>query len=308
MVCSNFGHSLRECFHHFRRNWATVLGAVVTIFLSLFLIGVFVVGSVLVDSMLGSVEDQVTIQAFLSDDADQDVVDAFMEELLTWDNVETVTYKSKEEALEEYSSSMSNKNAADAVAALDGENPLPASIVITLDDPSLVESTAERIVADETFLQICDDADNPEGDVQYGSETVERLFSFTTYLRYALVALVVMLVFVAFIFINNTIRLSISARSREIAIMRLVGASNGYIRGPFVMEGTLEALVGALLAIAVLWVGVDTLLPAMSSSLSFLSFSISDQTLYLTYAGLLLIGVVIGWLGSQIAMTRYLKV
>lgn len=308
MVPSNFGHSLREAGHHFKRNWTTVLGAVVTIFLSLFIIGVFIIGSVLVDNALGSVEDQVTIQAFLSDDADQDTVDAFMEELLTWDNVETVTYKSKEEALEEYSTSMSNRNAEDAVAALDGENPLPASIVITLDDPSLVELTAEKIASDETFLTICDDPDNPEGDVQYGSETVERLFSFTEYLRVILVILVVLLVFVAFVFINNTIRLSISARSREISIMRLVGASNGYIRGPFVMEGALEALMGAVLAIIVLALGVQFLLPELSSSLSFLSFSITDTTLYATYLFLLLIGLLIGVLGSWFAMRRYLKV
>ena len=90
MVPSNFGYSLRECGHHFRRNWTTVLGAVVTIFLSLFIIGLFVVATVLVDSMLGGVEDQVTIQAFISDDADQTAVDAYRETIEGWDNVESV--------------------------------------------------------------------------------------------------------------------------------------------------------------------------------------------------------------------------
>ena len=78
-------------------------------------------------------------------------------------------------------------------------------------------------------------------NVRYGKEEVGRLFQLTGYIRVAAVVLVALLTFVAFIFINNTIRLSITARRREIAIMRLVGASNGFIRGPFITEGVLQA-------------------------------------------------------------------
>ena len=130
MVPSNLGYSLREAGHHFRRNWTTVLGAVVTIFLSLFIIGLFVLGSVMISSVVGGVEDSVTIQAYLADDASDSAVQAFQAKIEGWDNVESVTYKSKEQALNEYRTSMSNRNASDAVAALDGENPLPASLVV----------------------------------------------------------------------------------------------------------------------------------------------------------------------------------
>ena len=312
MVPSNFGYSLREAGHHFRRNWTTVLGAVVTIFLSLFIIGMFVLGSVMISSVVGGVEDSVTIQAFLSDNADQAAVDSFQQEVEGWDNVASVTYKSKDEALEEYRSSMSNRNASDAVAALDGENPLPASLVITLDDPQQVVSTAERIMDDESFLQIRDGADtegsSPSEDVLYGQGTVERLFEVTNYVRIGAAVLVILLTFVAFVFINNTIRLAISARRREIAIMRLVGASNGFIRGPFIMEGALEALIAALLAIGALTIGLHFLMPALAANMSFLSFDIPQTTLYATYGALVVIGLVIGLFGSAIAMRRYLKV
>ncbi len=308
MAPSNIGYSLRECGHHFRRNWTTVLGAVVTIFLSLFIIGLFVLGSAMLNSMIGGVEDQVTIQAFLSDDADQSAVEDYQAEIESWDNVESVTYKTKEQALEEFRTSMSNRNAADAVTALDGENPLPASLVIRVLEAQEVESTAQRIMDDPAFAEICDDAANPAGDVQYGQGTVERLLSLATYIRIAAVALVVLLTFVAFVFINNTIRLAITARRREIGIMRLVGASNGFIRGPFIMEGTVEAIIGALLAIAALAVGANTLLPELQQNLSFLAFEIPPATLYICFAGLLLVGVIIGLFGSAIAMRRYLKV
>ncbi len=312
MVPSNFGYSLREAGHHFRRNWTTVLGAIVTIFLSLFIIGLFILGSVMINSMLGGVEDSLTIQAFLSDNADQSAVDAFQDEIEGWDNVESVTYKSKDEALEEYRTSMSNRNASDAVAALDGENPLPASLVIRLTDPQEVQATAQRIVDDPAFAEIRDGASDPSTDpsedVLYGQGTVERLLEFTNYIRIGAVILVALLTFVAFVFINNTIRLAITARRREIAIMRLVGASNGFIRGPFVMEGTLEALIAALLAIAALAGGLNVVMPVLARNLSFLSFEVPTTMLYATFGVLLVIGIVIGLFGSAIAMRRYLKV
>lgn len=308
MAPSNIGYSFREVGQHFRRNWTTVLGAVVTIFLSLFIIGVFVLGSALINNMIGTVENEVTIQAFLSDDATDDQISAYADKVRGWDNVESVEIRSKEEALEQYQTQMSNRNASDAITALDGENPLPASLVIKLDDPQQVEATATKIVDDSQFAQICDSKDNPFSDVNYGCETVEKLFSVTSYIRIGAVVLVALLTFVAFVFINNTIRLAISARRREIGIMRLVGASNGFIRGPFILEGTLEAILGALLAIGVLVAGVNAVLPELANSMQFLSFAIPTQTMVATAGALLALGVLIGLFGSAIAMRRYLKV
>ena len=107
-------------------------------------------------------------------------------------------------------------------------------------------------MANSTFKKACDEPSKPADSLKYGQKTVERLFQLTSYVRYIGLALIVLLIFIAMVFINNTIRLAITARRREIAIMRLVGASNGFIRGPFIMEGTLESLIGAGLAIVAL--------------------------------------------------------
>ncbi len=305
---SNIGYSIREAFRHFRRNWSTVFGAIVTIFLSLFIIGVFVLGSDMITRLVGKVEDRVTIQAFLADDADQAAVDALQAKIESWNNVESVRYKSKDEALQEYKETMSNRNAADAVAALDGENPVPASLVIKLDDPQQVEAVANMLVADPDFVAVSDDPDDASASVQYGRETVERLFSVTNYIRMGALVLVGLLTFVAFVFINNTIRLAISARRREIAIERLVGASNAFIRGPFVAEGILEALIGSLLAIAALHFGMAALIPRLENSLQFLSFTLPLRVELRTYGILMLGGILLGTFGSIIAMRRYLRV
>ena len=203
---------------------------------------------------------------------------------------------------------MSDKNANDVVAALDGTNPLPASLVITLSDPKQVENVASMIIEDGDFKSISDDAENPTRSVQYGRDTVKKLLSVTYVLRFGTIVLVGLLAFIAFVFINNTIRLAISARRREIAIMRLVGASNGFIRGPFLTEGMLEALFGSLLAILVLHGGTLIVLPRLQAGLSFLSFDIPTVVLTLTYASLVGIGCLLGLFGSAIAMRRYLRV
>ena len=278
-------------------------------------IGLFIIGSVLVNSAIGNVEDQVTIQAYISDNASDEDVEDYQDELERMDNVKNVEFVSKEDALEEYSSTISG-NADATLSALDGQNPLPRSFRIEMEDPSQVEAMAEKIKDDSGFRKIVDDAD-PEVDdkdadvaenVRYGKEEVGRLFQLTGYIRVAAVVLVALLTFVAFIFINNTIRLSITARRREIAIMRLVGASNGFIRGPFLMEGALHAIIGSLLAVGCLELLRTLALPKLQSALMFLNFDLSLNTFLFIYAVLVGAGLLIGLLGSAFAMRRYLKV
>ena len=315
MAPSNFGYSIKEAFRHFFRNWTTSFGAVITIFLSLFIIGLFIVGSVLVNSFIGNVEDQVTIQAYISDEASDADVEDYQDKLEKMDNVKSVEFVSKEDALKEYSSSISS-NADATLSALDGQNPLPRSFRIEMEDPSQVESMAETIKDDPGFRKIVDDAnseiDDKDADVaenvRYGQEEVSRLFQLTNYIRVAAVVLVALLTFVAFIFINNTIRLSITARRREIAIMRLVGASNGFIRGPFVTEGVVQALLGSLLAIGCLELVRNLVMPMVQNGLSWMAIEIPLNVYLATYGSLVLVGVFIGLFGSAIAMRRYLRV
>ena len=305
MAPSNLGYSLREAGSHFTRNWTTSLGAVITIFLSLFIIGLFIVGSAMINSMIGSVQDTVKISAFISDDASDEDVEAFMEKIEGWDNVKNVEFKTKDDALEDFQSSSSDADAT--ISALDGENPLPRSYTIEMNEPSQVEEMANKIKQDSDFQQIVDGG-NVDESVLYGQEEVARLFQFTDYIRLAAVVLVALLTFVAFFFINNTIRLSITARRREIAIMRLVGASNGFIRGPFVAEGVLQALLGSLLAIGCLELVRNFLMPLIQENLKFMPFNVTMAMYLATYGSLILVGIVIGLFGSAIAMRRYLKV
>ena len=308
MVPFKLGYTLHEAGSHFARNLSTSLGAVVTIFLSLFIIGLFAILSSMISNVAGDVESRITIQAFLADEADQTTVDTLQADIGTWEGVESVTYKSKDEALAEYRETMVSANAEDAVAALDGRNPIPASLVIRLTDADMAQQVADQLAISELFAQVCDNPETPSLSVRYGAETVERLLTLTSSISIVSAALVILLIFVAFVFINNTIRLSIMARRTEISIMRLVGASNSFIRGPFLMEGILQALIGFLLSLGVLELLRHLVMPQVTEALQFLNFSVAPSVYLFVYLVLLALAVVIGVLGSMLAMRRYLKV
>lgn len=300
----SLAYFFRESLRGFTRNLSTTLGSIVTIFLSLLIIGVFLVGGITVDSIMKSVENEVSITAFIADDASESDIQAVESFVNGLEGVSSVSFTTKEQALEKFRQT----STTDIVDSLDGMNPLPASIDVELSDPQLVEDVAAQIEANQTFRAICDEPEDPSASLLYGQGSVEHLFQLTNYIRYIGIALIALLIFIAMVFINNTIRLAILARRKEIAIMRLVGASNGFIRGPFLMEGALHAIIGSLLAVGVLELLRNFALPEIQNTLKFLPFDVSLQTFLVIYAALVIAGLVIGLIGSAVAMRRYLKV
>lgn len=302
----NPGYFLKEAAISFKRNWVMSLGAIITIFLSLLLIGGSMMFTNIANSLVKNVESKVSIQIFIRDDADQAEVTKLQTMLEQNDLVKTVSYTSKEQALENFKETM--KDSPEIIANLEEQNPLPASLDVDLKDSRQVEEVVATIKASSSFTAIADKPDNPEQSLKYGEQVVKRLFAFTRIVRIVGFAFVGMLAAVSLIFINNTIRLAIYSRRQEIGIMRLVGASNWFIRGPFILEGIFQALIGAVLAIGLLIAAQYSLLPRIQDFVSFLPFSFSNVNMLYISISLILGGIVIGALGSFIAMRRYLKV
>ena len=300
---SSLAYFFKQSIQGFARNISTTLGSIITIFLSLFIIGVFLVGATVIDNIVKSVESEVSITAYVSDDAKEADITAMEDYVKGLAGVSSVSFTTKDQALEDFRNMSSNADIVDEL----GGNPLPASVNIELSDPQLVEQVAGDIASSDLFAKIADE-ENPADSLKYGQKTVERLFQVTSYVRYIGIALIILLVFIALVFINNTIRLAIMARRKEIAIMRLVGASNGFIRGPFLMEGALHAVIGAALAIVCLELIHQLALPQLQGSLAFLPIEISGQAFLLIYVVLLVAGLIIGLIGSALAMRRYLRV
>jgi len=304
-VSINLGYFITEAAISFRRNWVMTFGGIATIFLSLLLMGSALVMNSLVNDMTRDVESRINIQVWIHDDAEDSDIEALQTQLAGAENVDTVYLVSKEEALERFTEMMADS--PEVVEQLKG-NPLPRSLEIELIDTQEIDGVLNLIRESDEFVRIANPPDNPEMALSYGEGIVETLLDATQTARYVGAIFVGILAVVSLIFINNTIRLAIYARRNELSIMRLVGASNGFIRAPFILEGILQALVGALLAILVLLAVQSFLFPNLQQTLAFLNFSFSNALMAQVALILVATGVIIGVLGAVIAMRRYLKI
>ena len=214
-----------EAFGSLWRNYFMTIAAVVTVLLSMVVLGVVMVFAWSINGMLkDDLSSKVEITVFLKDTATADAIESHADPDLSWPEVKDAQFVSKEKALERL-----REDLKDHPEILDTSprNPLPASFEISLKDPEQVDVVATRFEG------------NPIVDeVKYGKEIAERIFSVTSAIRNVmLVFLILLLGAVSVLLISNTIRLSIFARRREVEIMKLVGATNWFIRWPFVIEG-----------------------------------------------------------------------
>lgn len=287
---------LKEAFGSLKRNYFMTVAALVTVFLSILVLGGVLVFVFTSDALLASLEAKVEITVFLKTDPDPepDQITEMEAEIIAWAEVKTCVFVSKTDALERVKEWF--KDDPDVLDNLPG-NPLPASFEITLADPQTVDIVAARFEGNSIV-----------DEVKYGKDVADRLFAVTNQARNFMVIFIVLLGIVAILLISNTIRLSIFARKREVEIMKLVGATNWFIRWPFLIEGVTVGLVGALAATGVVLVMNSYLLGKIKSNIAFLTVPL-DAVPYLLVALILLgVGVVIGAVGSAIGLRRFLKV
>jgi cell division transport system permease protein len=302
----NPGYFVRETLSSFRRNWVMSLVAVSIIYISLLLVGAFFLTSSVLNSMMSSVESKVSVQVFVKDGAAPNDVNSLQADILKMADVKGVTYVSKEEALKRFTARM--KNTPQIIEQLRG-NPLPASLEVQLTDPRKVQSVVDLIVKDPNLGNVVKNPARPlDSDIKYGQNVVEALFKATNVVRIFAAAFLILLIIVSLVLIGNTIRLAIYSRRREIGIMRLVGASNWFIRTPFLLEGILQALIGSLMALLTLFAAQALVVPWLQSNLKFLQVTITGTTAAQLAVLLVVAGVGIGLIGSGTAVRRYLKV
>jgi cell division transport system permease protein len=287
---------LKEAFGSLRRNFFMTIAALVTVFLSIVVLGGVLVFVYTTDALLKEVEQKVEITVYLNTDPDpsQEEIDALSAEISGWKEVKNSIFITKQEALDRL-----KEDFADNPEILEGltGNPLPASFEISLVDPTTVDSVASRFEGNSIV-----------DEVRYGKEIADKLFSATSWLRNLFVAAIALLGIVAVLLISNTIRLSIFARKREVEIMKLVGATNWFIRWPFIIEGVTVGLIGAVFAAVVVLVLNSVLIGRISENLTFMSVPLDAVPNVVVTVILLAVGVGIGAVGSAIGLRRFLKV
>ena len=295
MKLSSWRYILPEPFISLKRNGWMSFAAVITMVISLFLCGIFWLLVMNIDNMAYDVESDIEIMAYLDDTVTEDRFTGIADLVKTFDHVESVTLVSKEEGLAEMAQKLGDVDTV--YAALDGENPLPNAFRIRATEAQYVVDVAQHLSGMDQFEEI-----------NYGQGTVEDLLNFTGILRNAGFAIMALLGVAAVVLIMMTIRLTVYSRRKEIELMKYIGATNWFIRWPFILEGAILGLIGALIAFLCLVVSYDHIVAYAASKISFVSFLSLSTVLGPLAVGLLGAGILLGILGSVVGVIRFLKV
>ncbi|MGH2786517.1 MAG: permease-like cell division protein FtsX [Actinomycetota bacterium] len=287
------GYFLSEAVTNFRRNLLMTIAAISTVAISLLLLGGVLILGHTINNMTDDWEREVEVQVFLRKNVSTGEESAVRDDLSQMREVKGIDYVSKEEALEEFA-----RDYPDFAESLPPGS-LPASYKVELTDAKFAEEVAARIRGSGGVET-----------VKFGGSVVKTLLQVNSLLRAVTFVMSGILMVAAVALIANTIRLAIYARREEIGIMKLVGATNWFIRVPFMLEGVFAALLGAVVSIVVVIGIVKLLFTALGERFLFLQNPLSFSTGELMGVVLLLaaVGGAVGLAGSYMAVRRFLQV
>jgi cell division transport system permease protein len=305
MKISTVGRHFREGAKNIVRNGWMSFASASAISISLFILGVFLLLAVNVNHWTKEVENQVEINVYLEMTATATQVTELQNEIGSIPEVSKVEFVSKDQGID----ILREKLGADGDSILEGfdgdGNPLPDAFNVQVTEPRQVSIAAEKIEALDQGQK------EPRiWKVDYGKGTVESLFRVTKIVQNVGLILVIGLAFTAMFLISNTIKLTILARRREIGIMKLVGATNNFIRWPFFIEGAMLGIVGSLIPVIILLYGYWQLVDRSRLALGTLMIQMMPLSEIGPKIALLLLGIgfLIGVWGSTISVRKFLKV
>ena len=294
------GFFVKEAFRALSRNAAPSLAALLTILLTALVLGVFIPIVQATTGTANEVRSRVVVDVFLKTDANKQQIEDTRGALLTAPNVKKADFISKDQAL-----AKERKRNKEAYELL-GTNPLPDSFRVTPKDPGKVNAIVDALAprgrtgARKPTLASIDEVRNRE-------EETDKILNATSLVKGVTAGLALLLVLCSVALIANTIRLSIYARRREVEVMKLVGATNWFIRWPFMIEGVIVGLLAGILAIMLLTIAKETVVDPLADRFALLAAP--DTIDFPVLAILLLVCcVLVSALGSGLTLRRFLKV
>lgn len=279
-----------------RNGWMT-FASISAVAIMLLIVGVFLLLILNLNHFATSVEEDVEVRVFIDLTATEEQQEELRTKIERVPNVDTITYLPKEEGLEQFIESLGEQG--EIFETLRGENPLYDVFEVRAVTPQQTEGVAMAI---ERLPHV--------EEVGYGKDIVDQLFTFTSFARQIGLFLIIGLMFTTMFLIANTIKITIIARKREIQIMKLVGATNGFIRWPFFVEGLFLGVLGSLIPVAVLALAYNRLFDSFGQriELMFIDMLSPDPLLFQVAAILIGLGAFIGVWGSMMSVRKFLKV
>jgi cell division transport system permease protein len=295
---------LSEAFRALRRSAAPSIAAIVTIVVTTLLLGVLIPVLRASEQKNQDVREQIGLNVFLYRDATKTEIDGLQRKLEAVPHVTGVDFVSRQEAVAILQGRVEG-DLKDSINQLN-RNPLPPSFKLDLDDPDNLESV-------RAALSPPDSAGKPQPispviqEVNDARQETNQIRKVTGALKIVLIVIAALLLIASLMLVANTIRLSIYARRREVEVMRLVGATNWFIRWPFVIEGVIVGILGAAIAVAILWLGKVTIVDPLADNFALVD-NLSTMGFVPLVAMLLASAVVVSALGSGITLRRFLRV
>ena len=286
---------IKETYKSIRRNGFMSFASISTVAVSLLVLGMFLMIFLNTNNLAQYLENQVQISVYMQDSATDKELASVKDKLTKMPGVVKVTQVNKQQALERFKKRLGDQK--QLLNSLGKENPFPNSFEVQVDNPDRIKVLTPQI------------GQLPKVETaKFGQEVVEHLFQLTKILRLGGIVLVVFLAMATLFIISNTIRLTVFARRKEVIIMKYVGATDWFIRWPFLLEGMTLGFFGAVVAFVLINSIYASLLDRIHATLAFLPLLPTSPLLLYVDLFLLAAGTGIGALGSYISLRKFLRV
>ena len=296
---------LAESFRALRRSAAPSVAAIVTIVITTLLLGVLIPVLRASESKANDVQDQIGLEIFLYRDSTQSEIDALRKKLVALPHVTAVEFVSPAEAKEELAGELSG-DLEGSIQELNS-NPLPPSFDLTLDSANSLEAVRASLQPPNASGKPTPISEAIEPPIGQNREDAKQIREVTGAVKIVLLVIAGLLLIASLLLVANTIRLSIYARRREVEVMRLVGATDWFIRWPFMIEGVIVGVFGAGIAVGILWLGKVTIVDPLADNFALID-NLSTTGFVPLVAMLVGAAVLVSALGSGITLRRFLRV
>ena len=289
---------IREGFRSLKRNSTMSAAAITSVIAALLVIGIFFIIVINIDYAATKLESQIEMMVYLEDGLSENIIDTMETEIRSINGVKSVEFISKDTALNNLEKNWGENSYL--LEGLEGDNPLPDAFLITLSDPSDASGVALSVSSISNIEKVV-----------YGKEELANLLNATYVMRMSSVVIILILLFISIFIIANTIKLTLYARRREIGIMKYVGATDWFVRMPFIIEGIVVGMIGAVVSTIILGAGYYYCSDLVKNQMiGFMSISLIpfNQIILSMVILLIIVGVVIGAVGSLISVRKFIKV
>ena len=295
------GYLIGEGFSNVFKNKKSTGASLMIMCATMIIFGIFLILGENINHFVDQVESEQGMQVFVKNEATQEQIDELGEKIRAIDGVSTVEFVSKDEALEQMRERFGDKQ--DLLDGYEGENNIfTASYVVTLTDLTKSKTVQDQI---NTYTDVVKKITSKD-------EVVTTLINLANGIKIVTGVILVLLIIISIFIIANTIKLTVHARRKEISIMKYVGATNGFIRWPFIVEGMIIGILASIISILIVGGAYTFIADKLVSSqfmqlinMSLISFKDMFSSIIFVY---MLLGIGIGVLGSVISMRKYLKV